>query len=98
MNIEQYIAENSKKIKPVFMKELARGGEAVVYRIEHTGLEEVVAKCTLKGSGNTFLEIMNESQMLKLLQNEDCICSVKEEIIEMDKDTNQITNYTVIVE
>ena len=36
--------------------------------------------------------------MLKLLSNEDCICAVKEEIIEMDKVTNQITNYTVIVE
>lgn len=25
--------------------ELARGGEAVVYRVVHTGLDEIVAKC-----------------------------------------------------
>ena len=29
------------------MKDLARGGEAVVYRIDHTGIDEIVAKCPL---------------------------------------------------
>jgi len=27
--------------------ELARGGEAVVFRVEHFGLDEIVAKCTI---------------------------------------------------
>jgi hypothetical protein len=26
---------------------LARGGESVVYRVEHTDLDEIVAKCPL---------------------------------------------------
>jgi hypothetical protein len=27
--------------------ELARGGEAVVFRVEHFGMDEIVAKCTI---------------------------------------------------
>jgi hypothetical protein len=53
--------------------ELARGKEAVVYRIEHIGLEEIVAKCLLFEPNATNEEIINaykgifyESQTLKL--------------------------------
>ena len=29
------------------VRDLARGGEAVVYRIDHMGIDEIVAKCPL---------------------------------------------------
>ncbi len=63
--VRLYLERNSNYIRPVAMKELARGGEAVVYRIEHTGLEEVVAKCSL--ARETFRDIMEETHTLKLL-------------------------------
>ena len=34
-------------IKIIDANMIAKGGEAVVYRIEHTGAEEIVAKCPL---------------------------------------------------
>ncbi len=42
----QYLEKNSNYIKPVNVKYLAQGGEAIVYRIEHAGLDELVAKCS----------------------------------------------------
>lgn len=62
--------------------ELARGGEAVVYRVEHTGIDEVVVKCSL--SKSSFWELMEETHMLKLLKIESLICEIKEEIIDYD--------------
>lgn len=65
--VRLYLERNSNYIRPVAMKELARGGEAVVYRIEHTGLDEVVAKCSLSSDRYTFTDIMQETHTLKLL-------------------------------
>ena len=56
-SILNYLEKNSNYIRPVTVKELARGGEAVVYRIEHAGLDEVVAKCSL----SSYLDIMEET-------------------------------------
>lgn len=39
--------------------ELARGGEAVVYRIVHAGLDEIVAKCPLLEPNATSEDIIN---------------------------------------
>ena len=39
--------KSNKYKDAVAVTELARGGEAVVYRIDHTNLDEVVVKCTL---------------------------------------------------
>ncbi len=90
----QYLEKNSNYIRPVAVKELARGGEAVVYRIEHAGLDEVVAKCSLTDIN----DIMEETQTLKLLKNDEFICEIKEEIIEYDTKTNEPLNYCVLVE
>ena len=97
--VQDYLAHRSSKYVPIEVRELARGGEAVVYRVEHSNLEEVVAKCTL-GSGGTdaFLDLMQETHSLKLLKNRNLICEVKEEIIEIEQGTNRIINYCVVVE
>ncbi len=52
----QYLDKNSNYIRPVNVKELARGAEAVVYRIEHAGLDEVVAKCSLTSNFEDLIE------------------------------------------
>lgn len=96
--VRLYLERNSNYIRPVAMKELARGGEAVVYRIEHTGLDEVVAKCSLSRNSDTFTDIMQETHTLKVLQNQDYICEIKEEIIEYDFSTHRIRDYCVLVE
>ena len=46
-SIMKYLESKSKYINPIYVKELARGGEAVVYRVEHKNLDEVVVKCSL---------------------------------------------------
>lgn len=58
------------------MKELARGGECVVYTVENAELDEIVAKCTLfdsiynvSGMNSSYDAIMYESQTLKVLRN-----------------------------
>lgn len=70
-------------------RELARGGEAVVYRIEHAGLDEIVAKCPLLSPEATSEEIIEayqgifyESQTLKLNAKRELMAEIKEEIIE----------------
>ena len=43
-----FLQKYSKQYQNVIeVKELARGGEAIVYKMEHSNLDEVVAKCTL---------------------------------------------------
>ena len=99
--VQDYLAHRSSKYTPIEVRELARGGEAVVYRVEHSSLEEVVAKCTLgSGEGRTeaFLDLRQETHSLKLLKNRNLICEVKEEIIEIEEGTNRIVNYCVVVE
>lgn len=81
-DIKDFLRTRSKIINPIDVKELARGGEAVVYRISHTGIDEVVAKCSL--SQSAFKDIMEETHTLKLLKNENYICQIKEEIIDYD--------------
>jgi hypothetical protein len=47
-SFENYLINNANSIEKIIsIKELSRGGESVVYRIEHSGLEEIVAKTTL---------------------------------------------------
>jgi hypothetical protein len=36
--IKSYLLEKSKYMKPLEVKEIGRGGEAVVFRVEHTNL------------------------------------------------------------
>ncbi len=55
----QYLEKNSNYIWPVNVKYLAKGGEAIVYRIEHAGLDEVVAKCSK--NANDFKDLFEET-------------------------------------
>lgn len=51
--------------------------------MDHINLDEVVLKCTLDGITQTnHVDILAESQNLKLLHNPEYIAQVKEEIIE----------------
>jgi predicted Ser/Thr protein kinase len=94
--MRKYLKANSHFIKPMLLKELARGGEAIVYRVEHTGLDEVVAK--IANSSEVFEDLIIETHTLKLLKNKDCIAEVKEEIGEYDESTQKLSSYCVIVE
>lgn len=46
--IQEFYKRNSVKYNSIFSIDLiAKGGEAAVYRVEHTDLDELVAKCCL---------------------------------------------------
>eukprot|EP00347_Sterkiella_histriomuscorum_P002996 403365996 len=104
--VMKYLQQYSEKYSNVIgVNELARGGEAVVYRIEHKNLEEVVAKCSLINPDQnssqvheSLMDIISESQQLKLLSNPNFIAQVKEEIINFDEQNNQVLSYVAIVE
>ena len=70
------------------VKELARGGEAIVYRVDHTGSDEIVVKTPLFGENPSVEKVMAcydsifyESQTLMLNNLKSHICKIKEEII-----------------
>jgi hypothetical protein len=39
--------------------EIARGGEAVIYRVEHTALDEIVVKCPVFPDNATQADVTN---------------------------------------
>eukprot|EP00347_Sterkiella_histriomuscorum_P017952 403347355 len=89
------------------ISEIAKGGESIVYKLDHLGIEEVVIKQSVTNTNNKIDEVikqfiltnqMAETQQLKLLQSDKYIAKVKEEIIEYDGDNNIIKNYLVVVE
>lgn len=73
--MQEFAREHSKTLSGILgMKELARGGEAVVYRVEHTGVGELIVKCPLVKPELELYEvatmydsIIYESQTLKLV-------------------------------
>lgn len=53
-DLEDYMKRYSDYYKNVIsIKELARGGEAIVYRLDHSGIDEVVIKTTKLDKANT---------------------------------------------
>lgn len=47
-DVQEFLKYNSRKYNSIISaEELARGGEAVVYRVESTSRDEIVAKCSL---------------------------------------------------
>ncbi|CDW87246.1 serine threonine protein kinase-like protein [Stylonychia lemnae] len=102
----KFLQTHSKKYSNVIeVRELAKGGEAIVYRLEHQNLDEVIAKCTLINDNQedseiyeAFMEILAESQQLKILANNNYIAQVQEEIIIMNQQEQVITQYVAIVE
>eukprot|EP00347_Sterkiella_histriomuscorum_P013802 403363309 len=90
-NIKHYVETTSFGFSKVLeVKKIAQGGEAIVFRLEHQGTNEVVIKTSLKIQNETdnddsespFIDLMAETRHLRLLQSEKYIASVKEEIIE----------------
>jgi len=85
--------------------EIARGGESAVYRVEHTGLDEIVAKCPIlppeakhEDVIRAYEGIFYESQTLKLNNKRELMAEIKEEIIEYNEEKGIITRYCVLVE
>ena len=72
--LELFLKQHSQSYPSIIQADfLAKGGEAIVYRIEHTGLDEIVVKTPLfSDDGNTdklieqYDSIFYESQLLKL--------------------------------
>lgn len=76
-----------------------------MFRVEHFGLDEIVAKCSLfheDADLNTirkcYSSIFYETQTLKMLKNNEYMAQIKEEIIELNIQTKLITRYCVIEE
>ncbi|CDW80463.1 UNKNOWN [Stylonychia lemnae] len=87
--LEEYLKIRSKKYQNVIeINQLAKGGEAIVFRLEHHEIDEVVIKTNLDLSNNSqkaFIDFMRETLYLKILQNKDYIAEVREEIIQYDQ-------------
>ncbi|CDW89751.1 protein kinase domain containing protein [Stylonychia lemnae] len=104
LNTEQDILELLKKSKNFnyleSISKLAEGGEAIIFTINYLGCDEVVIKVPkLKFQTSAgFEDIIFESQLIKSIYHEDYIVEIKEEIIELDKQTNEVTRYCVVVE
>eukprot|EP00347_Sterkiella_histriomuscorum_P001519 403371720 len=105
-DLYKFIIASSKKYKDIMnFDELAKGGEAVVYRIQNYTGKELVAKCSIfKTEGDkfkqheTFQSILQETQTLKLLNNSEYIAQVEDEFILFDEQSKVIIQYVVIVE
>lgn len=101
--LEEFLTEHSKSYNNIIEATyLAEGGEAVIFNLEHTGLDEIVIKCPLNkesfSSDEVYVEILIESQMLKLIPHNDYIAQIKEELIEINMELAKLTKYCVIVE
>eukprot|EP00347_Sterkiella_histriomuscorum_P004513 403360175 len=103
-----YLKMHSKLFQnAISISEIAKGGESVVYKLDHLGVDEVVIKQSVTNTNNKIDEVikqsaltnqMGETQQLKLLQSDKFIAKVKEEIIEFDFENNFIKNYLAVVE
>lgn len=73
----------------------------MVFRIEHTGYEELVAKVPIKkGVSCNFESMIYETNLIQILNN-GCfsnICQIQEEIIKYNEEKNIITGFCVILE
>lgn len=81
-DLEAFLRQYSRSYSDCLgIDKIAAGGEAIVYRIIHTGVDEVVAKCPVFGD-NPSIEQLNsgydsifyESQTLKLNPLKSNIC------------------------
>lgn len=107
--IEEFMKINSKAYGNVIgLSMLAKGGEAVVYTVNHLGTDEIVGKLpvsSLDKEGSDQVKymyevgsIIYESQILKMNALNSHICEIKEEIIEYNEEKKIITGYLVVVE
>ncbi len=87
------------------MVQLAKGGEAIVYIIEHSLPDEIIIKCPILTKEQkdyslttAFNSIIYESQTINLNKHSGYVVNNVEEIILYHEETGIITNYCVIVE
>lgn len=82
------------------IEKLAEGGEAIVYRVNYAGFEEVVLKIPKQKhqTQSGYIDLICESQLIKSIYHEDYVVEIKEEIIEIDISTKQLLRYCVVVE
>ncbi|CDW85616.1 serine threonine protein kinase [Stylonychia lemnae] len=108
--IEKFLSKHSKSYKSIFsLQLLAVGGESMVCKIETKELEELVVKIPMLSSklhqGNRESENLNyfqnslyEHQMMKARGHSNFIPSIKEEVIEYNRQKGIIVRYVVIIE
>ena len=102
----KFLRKYSRYFKDVVkITELARGGESIVYTLEHSLPDELVIKCPKldqkQQSDNlpiAFNGILYESQTINLNPHQGHIVNNVEEIILYNANKGVITNYCVIVE
>ena len=109
--MSNFLAKYSRYFKDVVkVSELARGGEAIVYTLEHSLPDELVIKCPIlvenedsksgvkKPAFPDFESILYESQTINLNPHQGHMVNNVEEIILYNEKLGIITNYVVIVE
>lgn len=90
----EFIRRRSKKYQNLIgLKKIGAGGEAMIFRIEHTGLDEIVVKVPLFPEDSDYQHkyyegLFYETQTLKVCNFKDGIGKVKEEIIEFNEQKN----------
>ena len=63
--MQNFLIENSISYKGIISSDiLGKGGEAIVYRIEHVGVDEVVAKVPLIKKGIHYNEMMRNYESI----------------------------------
>eukprot|EP00347_Sterkiella_histriomuscorum_P011172 403373474 len=82
------------------IQKLAEGGEAIIFKINYNGFEEVVIKVPLIKYQTQlgYSDLIQETHLIKSIYHEDYIVEIKEELIEIDEITHGILRYCVVVE
>ena len=66
--------------------------QLIVYSLIHEGRDEIVVKCPIQNANKSIEEIYDgiiaESLFLNLVPHNKYICEIKEEIIELNQETN----------
>ncbi len=103
--LQTYMQEKSYNYKDIEnLAFLAQGGQSYVLRAELFIPVEAVVKTIIPNKKEkeqtqaAMLDILEESHMIKLLTNKECVVNVLEEIIEYNKEQNSVENYLSIVE
>lgn len=72
----------------------------MIFKINYIGFDEVVIKVPLikYQTQSGYCDLMHETHLIKCIYHEDYIVDIKEELIELDCETNEIIRYCVVVE
>lgn len=87
----------SKRFKIVAgVRKLGQGGESTIFKVDSLLPMEIVAK--MANSPTNSRSLLLENHMLRLSQNDDCVCKVLEEIIIFDETFNEVILVVAIIE